>query len=390
MQNIILKKTKKGLHVAIDASRNRSGGSIAHLIGLISESELELHGISVVHVWSYRSLLDKLPDKPWLKKHNPSLLEKSIIHQLFWQIFLFGAEFNRAKCDILFNTDAGTMSRIAPAVTMSRDMLSYEPGEMARYGVSFSRFRLLMLRYIQSASLKRADGVIFLTKYAAEVIQKHSGKLSNIELIPHGIGEHFRQSNIEDRHTQKANKDLTLLYVSNTDFYKHQWHVVSACELLRSKGHSIKLKLVGGGQGFAQERLLKQIKKSDPQAQFVELHSYIPHEEIPKQHTSANIFVFASSCENMPNTLIEAMAAGMPIACAERGPMPEVLKDGGLYFDPEEPDSIASAIEKLINDETLRIKLARKAERLSRKYSWKKCSNETWAFLKNTYKLVNK
>jgi glycosyltransferase involved in cell wall biosynthesis len=62
----------------------------------------------------------------------------------------------------------------------------------------------------------------------------------------------------------------------------------------------------------------------------------------------SDIFVFASSCENMPNTLIEGMAAGLKIACSSRGPMPEVLKDAGYYFDPESPVSISKAIEQII------------------------------------------
>ena len=102
-----------------------------------------------------------------------------------------------------------------------------------------------------------------------------------------------------------------------------------------------------------------------------------------------SFFVFASSCENMPNTLIEAMAAGMPIVCSNRGPMPEVLKDGGIYFDPENFDSIAIAIEQLFENKLLRDKLAKKAELLSRRYSWKKCANETWVFLKETHALLS-
>ncbi len=380
-------ETKRGIHVAIDASRNRSGGAIAHLIGLIGESGPELHGVLAVHVWSYQALLDKLPNKPWLIKHNPPLLEKSVIHQLFWQICLFGSEFNRAKCDILLNTDAGTMSRIAPAVTMSRDMLSYEPGEMQRFGISVSWFRLLLLRYIQSASLQRAVGVIFLTKYAADVIQGHCGRLSNISLIPHGIGDNFRQKEVENRHAKKPVEELTLLYVSNTDLYKHQWHVVKAVEILRSRGHRIKLLLVGGGSGHAHQKLLNQIHQSDPEGEFVECRSFVPHSEIPNLHAAADIFIFASSCENMPNTLIEAMAAGLPIACSDRGPMPEVLQDAGLYFDPEVPSSIATAVGKLLESSALRNQFGRYAQQLSENYSWRKCADQTWAFVSETYSL---
>ena len=92
----------------------------------------------------------------------------------------------------------------------------------------------------------------------------------------------------------------------------------------------------------------KQIQASDPNRIFTEIKSFVPHEKVHELHSTADIFVFASSCENMPNTLIEAMAAGLPIACSNRGPMPEVLQDAGVYFDPEVPSSIAEAIENLL------------------------------------------
>ena len=56
---------------------------------------------------------------------------------------------------------------------------------------------------------------------------------------------------------------------------------------------------------------------------------------LPEHLREAELFVFASSCENLPNILIEGMAAGLPIACSRRPPMPEVLGDAGESFDPE-------------------------------------------------------
>ena len=81
-------------------------------------------------------------------------------------------------------------------------------------------------------------------------------------------------------------------------------------------------------------------------------------------------------------TLIEAMAIGLPIACSDRGPMPEVLRDGGVYFDPEDAESIARAIEALIRDPGLRMSVAKRAKGLSGQYSWARCAAETWSFLK--------
>ena len=104
----------------------------------------------------------------------------------------------------------------------------------------------------------------------------------------------------------------------------------------------------------------------------------------------ADIFVFASSCENMPNTLLEAMASGLPIACSSRGPMPEVLQEGGAYFDPEDAGSVAQAIEKLLLDADFRRAAAARASALSEQYSWERCARETWNYLATTVDRLRK
>lgn len=373
-----------GLVVGIDASRNRSGGAKAHLIGMLGGADPRQHGIREVHVWAYRALLEALPNRDWLVRHNPAALEQSLFQQIGWQVRRFPGEARAAECDIILNTDAGTLSSIRPCVTMSRDMLSYEPGEMARYGFSKARLRLLLLRFIQNRSLRRAQGAVFLTHYASRVIQQSCGELDRVALIPHGVGEVFREVS-HDQPWPQGDRPVRALYISNATWYKHPWMVVRAVEQLRSQGHDLTLTLVGGGSGPAQDRLKAQVAQSDPQGRFVTQLEFVPQSDLPTYLAQADLFVFASSCENMPNTLVEAMAAGLPIACSNRGPMPEVLQDGGEYFDPEDPASIAVALQKLISDADLRARRAARARQLAAQYSWNRCARETWDFLVDTY-----
>lgn len=370
--------------VGLDASRNRSGGGKTHLINLIEASEPQQHGIAQVHVWAYKDLLDAVPDRPWLTKHAPAALEASLPKQLIWQMFSFPREFREAGCDIVLNTDAGTLSSIRPSVTMSRDMLSYEPGEIERFGWTKARLRLIALRYVQNRSLRNADGVIFLTRYAANIIQQSCGKLPNVGLIPHGIGDNFRVADKRVSWPTSGERPIRCLYISNAALHKHQWKVVEALALLRAGGLNVELQLVGGGSGAGQERLSRQIAMTDPDRAFVSEVGAVPNTDLPNYLVNADLFVFASSCENMPNTLVEAMASGIPIACARRGPMPEVLEDGGIYFDPESPCSIADAIKHLIGNENLRQTVSTKAQKLSRQYSWRRCAAETWSYLAET------
>jgi glycosyltransferase involved in cell wall biosynthesis len=368
----------KDIKIAIDASRNRSGGAKIHLIGILKDINYNNYKIDEVHVWSYQELLDQLPNYPWLKKHSPFSSKTSLIKELYWQNRKLPNILKKLGIDILLNTDAGSICYFKPNITMSRDMLSYEKGEMERFGISIARLRLFILKYVQKKSLLNSDGAIFLTKYASSVIQKFTGKIKNYKIIHHGISEDFRlNKEISDEDT---NHKLKCIYVSNVTFYKHQWNVVRAFSLL--KKYNIELILAGKlGSGKAKKMLDKAIAEVDPKKEFISTTDQINHEEIPSLLNDSDIFIFASSCENMPNTLVEAMAAGMPIACSDRGPMPEILRDGGLYFDPENIDSIYKAISTLVKDKNLRASLSRKSKNYSEEYSWGKCSKKTFNYL---------
>jgi len=374
------------MKLGIDASRNRSGGAIAHMIGLIGAAEPEQSGIEEVHVWSHAKLLRALPDRSWLVRHNPPELERGILSQLYWQRYRFSYELERMGCGIVFNTDAGSIGRFAPSVTMSQDMLSYEPGEMERMRWGKARIRLFLLRYMQNQSLLNANGAIFLTKYASELIQRSCKELSNVKIIPHGVHESFRGCKNPQTLSLYHEKEIQCLYVSNVATYKHQWHVVRAIAKLRSAGYPLKLTLIGGGDDASQRRLDTEILASDPSGAFVTQHPFLDNDKLPQIFSETDLFIFASSCENMPITLIEGMAAGLPIACSDRGPMPEVLRDGGVYFNPEKPSSIVSAVRVLLDNSELWTQWAQRSMKISGEYSWKRCADETFAFLAEIYK----
>jgi len=109
----------------------------------------------------------------------------------------------------------------------------------------------------------------------------------------------------------------------------------------------------------------------------------VPYEKLNNLYAQADLGVFASSCENMPIILMETMASGLPIACSNRGPMPEVLGDAGLYFDPESPTEIMRSLRKYIDSPELRTEKANSSIARCQQYSWSRCADETFMFLAN-------
>lgn len=370
------------MHVGIDAANLRSGGGLIHLVELLRAADPARHGFQRVTVWGSRSTIGELPRREWLQAEEPPELRDGWAGRGLWLRRGLAREATR-HADILLVPGGSYLGSFAPVVTIFQNLLPFDRSSAARYRWSLARARIALLAHLQRRALRRSDGVVFLTETARRVIEPHAGRpVVPAAVIPHGVSSRFRsaprsQRPISDYSTQRP---FRLLYVSTIDLYKHQVEVVRAVSELRREGLPVQLHLVGSAYPPAARRLAREIVALDA-VDFVTLQGEAPHEELPTVYESADAFVFASSCENLPITLLEAMAAGLPIACSKRGVMPELLGDAGVYFDPEDPVSIAAALRTLVTDERHRAMLAQAASDRSRPYTWDRCTAATFAFV---------
>lgn len=373
-----------GLVVGIDATNLRRGGGVTHLVELLTAAEPDRNGIVRVVVWGGEQTLAKLPDRIWLEKVNPTALNRGLLRRIGWQRFSLPRAARAAQCDVLFVPGGSYAGNFRPIVTMSQNLLPFEWQELRRYGGGLLALKLILLRYTQSRSFRAADGVIFLTEYARRAVLNVTGEIiGKTATIPHGLNPRFQIKPWAQRPVGEYTESTPcrLLYVSIIDQYKHQWYVVEAVHALRAEGLSVVLELVGPAYPPALARLQAAITRFDPEGHWVHYHGAVPYEALHQIYAQADLGVFASSCENMPIILMESMAAGLPVACSNRGPMPEVLGDAGLYFDPERPDEIARALRAFIESPELRNKHAKAAYERATGYAWGQCADDTFGFL---------
>ncbi len=374
------------MRLGIDASNIRSGGGITHLAQFLAAANPLIYGFDAVIIWASQLTLDGVEDRSWLLKRHDPVMESHYLRRALWQRARLGQLARAEGCDLLFSPGGAFATEFRPIVTMSRNLLPFEWNELWRYGWSQTTLRLLLLRWSQSRSFKRANGTVFLTEYAKNAVRKVTGSLNcETRVIAHGINKCFFQSPRRQRPIAKYSRasPFRILYVSIIDLYKHQWHVAEAVTQLRNMGLPVSLVLIGPGYRPALTRLKNVMSRLDPRGEFLHYVASVPHDELPAHYSEADLCIFASSCENLPNILLEGMASGLPIASSNRGPMPELLGDAGVYFDPEKPASIAKALSQLIDSPELRLQYARAAFERAQQYSWKRCANETLAFLAN-------
>jgi glycosyltransferase involved in cell wall biosynthesis len=367
--------------LGIDAHCIRGmGGSITHLREVLSVADPAASGFTKVVLWSGKTTLDQIDDRPWLVKAHDPMLDKGLARRTYWSSSKVTSLARDERCDILWLPGCSFAGSFRPYVAMSRNMLPFEWGEMVRYRFSPRLLKFLLLRFSQSRTYRRSGGMIYLTDYARDRVSAAIGRPKDASrVIPHGIETRFAPATRPDTPDRKP--PWRLLYVSAVDLYKHQWRVVEAVSLLQREGLEVELVLIGPSWPEARRKLHNSMMRFALVPGSVKYLGAVKHMELHMHYQNADVFVYASSCENLPNILLEAMSSAKPIACSSRGPMPEVLKDGGVYFDPERAESIATAIRELIASPALRREKSELALRYSAKYSWCRCAQESFDYL---------
>ena len=379
--------------LGIDATNIREGGGLTHLKEILENGSPNCFGITRVVIWSNNTTLNNLPNPNWLYKISHKYLNKSFIFSFIYQALLLSKSAKKIhKCDLLFIPGGTFFGSFDNIVSMSQNMLPFEKREYLRFKRWKTRLRFVILGFTQSLTFKRSKGVIFLTNYAKEKISTSINlNVHKSKIIAHGISSSFLKKPDIQKPIENFNKKnpFKLLYVSIVTEYKHQWNVASAVLKLKEEGYPITLDLVGDIIDESKNKLDKILSSRLNAEKTVRYLGLLPYKILSKNYSNADGFVFASSCENMPIILIEAMTSGLPIACSSMGPMPEVLGDAGVYFNPTNVDSIYTALKELLDNNYLRAEISKKAFNKSINYTWKNCSDETFKYLTEIIKQQN-
>ena len=381
-------KNLEGLNMilAIDSTDLIIGGGLTHIIELLNNASPSEYKIDRVIIWGTQNTLKKINDSEWLIKKSPLWINKGIIKKLLWQSFVFPKLLKKYKVDLLFVPGGSYLGRFKPSVVMCRNMLPFNWKELSKYGFSFKFFKFIVLRYVQLISFKKSNGVIFLNEFARKVIQTYSGNLiDNSTIINHGLSKRFIKKPREcfpiDAYSES--RPFKLIYVSDIEPYKNHCNVVSAISNVRDHtGWPIDLILVGRPRHKPSSKLLnKAIKKYDPSNLWINLFENTSYENLHELYQDIDLGIFASTCENFPNIILEYIGSSLPFICSNRPPMPLITENLTYYFDPEDPKDISKKVIKIIHEYRFRELLSFKLSKLVTNYGWEECSSKTFSFL---------
>lgn len=261
--------------------------------------------------------------------------------------------------------------------TMFRNSLIVDKSERFRFFPTNLYFRYRILRIVQLLSFVRADKVIFLNQSALELYRKETKFFMfwiRPEVISHGVDYVF------DLQREDVPPDtIRLLSVGNVSKYKNLRLLFNGLDLVRHKNHEFSLTIVGG---YKTDRDFSEVYGYSVRSDFdVNMLGKIAHSEVLKTYLNHDILLFLSGCENLPNILLEAMAAGMPVIVLDKPPMNCYITNP--YFIVEsDPRSLSLKLSYLLDNKHLLTQEGLDNRKKIRMLSWKRCSEETIKLLK--------
>jgi glycosyltransferase involved in cell wall biosynthesis len=112
-------------------------------------------------------------------------------------------------------------------------------------------------------------------------------------------------------------------------------------------------------------------------AERVRLLGWVDDADLEGLYRAAAVFAFPSLAEGFGLPVLEAMARGVPVACARASSLPEIAGDAAHYFDPLAIDAIAAALDKLLADREAAARLAQAGRERARWFTWERAAEGT-------------
>lgn len=288
-------------------------------------------------------------------------------------------EKGAAPLDIFHATDYRIVRMDCPVVATLHDALPISHPEWAS-----PKLRKLK-NWLQAKAARKAQHVITGSHYSIRELVEHFGVDENkVSVVHHGVAAHwFDAPSAEER-------DITLelhglregyfLFVGTLQPRKNVERLLEAYLALPPVLRSARQLVIVGQPGWRSEELVKRIKDAQQRGEnVVWLDQLTDARHLRHVYAGAGVFVFPSLHEGFGLPLVEAFAAGVPVACSNTTSLPEVANGAAVEFDPLSVGDITAAMTTLARDDAVRARCIAAGQRRALELTWDEAARRTVA-----------
>lgn len=238
---------------------------------------------------------------------------------------------------------------------------------------------------------KRAERIITVSEFSGNDIADAYGiDPSRIAITPNGVDHALYRpiddaAAIEERLRRYRIGRSFFLVIGRLEAKKNIVNIIRAFEQFkqqRGEGDPHALVFVGV-PGYGYDEIAHAIKTS-PSAGAIHELGYVSQAEMPYLVNAASALIHASWYEGFGLPPVEAMACGCPVIASSAASLPEIIsRDAGIFFPPDQPDVLAVAMGRVIDDAPLRDRLRAAGVKRAATFTWENTARATLPVLSN-------
>ncbi|MDR1363168.1 MAG: glycosyltransferase family 4 protein, partial [Spirochaetaceae bacterium] len=240
-----------------------------------------------------------------------------------------------------------------------------------------------VLRVVLPNSLRRLDRVIAVSSWVKqELIDVAGVKESRIDVVPNGVDHDVFYPRLHNDESVIQLQPFTfkqpyILYAARLEYpIKNHAGLIRAFEIFKQRT-KLPHRLVFAGSDSKGTKKIKEIALASPQRSNIFFTGPFPSESLPELVAGADMVVIPSFYEGFGQGAIEAMASGVPVACARAASLPETASRSALYFDPYDDEDMADRMVSLATDKALYKRCREAGIEHAKNFSWDKCAART-------------
>jgi glycosyltransferase involved in cell wall biosynthesis len=271
-----------------------------------------------------------------------------------------------------------SLASTAPLWGRFRKVVTVHDLIYARFPEAHAGIRDKGMKVLVPQAVRRSDRVIADSRSTRDdLVGMLRVPLGRIDVVPLGLGSVRRATPLPEREVRERfdlGERRVLLSLSAKRPHKNLLALIGALARIAPEARPV---LVLPGYPTAHEAELRARAAALGIAQDVRFPAWLSSAELEGLWAIARAFVFPSLYEGFGLPVLEAMARDVPVACSNASSLPEVAGDAALLFDPHDEAAIASAISRLLGDETLRARLQARGLARVRRFTWERTAQLT-------------
>jgi glycosyltransferase involved in cell wall biosynthesis len=214
-------------------------------------------------------------------------------------------------------------------------------------------------------------------------------KESKIEVVPNGVDHSAFYPRPRNEESVVLIQPFSfrrpyILYASRLDHpVKNHVKLIEAFGIFKERTrYPHRLVLAGGDSNQAET--VKGAAAASKYRTDIFFTGHFPSSSLPELYSGADFVVFPSMYEGFGLGILEAMASGVPVACARAASLPEAAGHAALYFDPRDAEDMADRMVNLTTNRDLARELRQKGLERAKAFSWDGCIKKTLALIAET------